>query len=245
MMTTRPQKTAKFAILSHGHAGFPNRVKRSEGGDTTPRLAHSESSERRVYKPQFRQKRKRSRSPAGPRRLGTATRMSASLSRRLSAFFESASGQGSKAAKFAVLTPGPGMFVNVRNTPRVVIAAPSETPVFRRVSPCVRFFEQSRVSVPAFRSESERGAFVREVEKRHEKRLGDKIYGCSFAEFSPSADSEGSQRTGKCMYIKAWRNQGLQMRQSEQFRWRQRATHVAEGGEAPVSTCEPLCEIFL
>ena len=35
-MTTRPQKTAKFAILSHGHAGFPNRAKRSEGSDTTP-----------------------------------------------------------------------------------------------------------------------------------------------------------------------------------------------------------------
>ena len=28
-----------------------------------------------MYKPQFRQKRKRSRSPAGPRRLGTATRI--------------------------------------------------------------------------------------------------------------------------------------------------------------------------
>jgi len=36
MMATRPQKTAKFAILSPGHAGFPNRVKRSEGSDTTP-----------------------------------------------------------------------------------------------------------------------------------------------------------------------------------------------------------------
>ena len=35
-MAARPQKTAKFAILSHGHAGFPNRVKRSEGSDTTP-----------------------------------------------------------------------------------------------------------------------------------------------------------------------------------------------------------------
>ena len=74
-----------------------------------------------------------SRSPAGPRRLGTATRMSASLSRRLSAFFGSTPDQGPKAAKFAVLTPGPGMFVNVRNAPRVVIAPPSETP---RVSPC-------------------------------------------------------------------------------------------------------------
>ena len=47
-----------------------------------------------------------SRSPAGPRRLGTATRMSASLSRRLSAFFGSAPGQDPKAAKFAVLPPG-------------------------------------------------------------------------------------------------------------------------------------------
>ena len=47
-----------------------------------------------------------SRSPAGPRRLGTATRMGASLLRRLSAFFGSTPDQGAKAAKFAVLTPG-------------------------------------------------------------------------------------------------------------------------------------------
>ena len=73
------------------------------------------------------------RSPAGPRRLGTATRISASLSRRLSAFFGSTPDQDPKAAKFAVLTPGPGMFVNVRNAPRVVIPPPSETP---RVSVC-------------------------------------------------------------------------------------------------------------
>ena len=45
------------------------------------------------------------RSPAGLRRLGTATRISVSLSRRLSAFFGSTSDQGPKAAKFAVLTP--------------------------------------------------------------------------------------------------------------------------------------------
>ena len=74
-----------------------------------------------------------SRSLAGPRRLGTATRISASLSHRLSAFFKSASDQDPKAAKFAVLIPGPGMFANVRNAPRVVIPPPSETP---RVSPC-------------------------------------------------------------------------------------------------------------
>ena len=61
--------------------------------------------------------------PAGQRRASCA-----SLSRRLSAFFGSASDQGPKAAKFAVLIPGPGIFVNVRNGPRVVIPPPSETP---------------------------------------------------------------------------------------------------------------------
>ena len=45
-------------------------------------------------------------SPAEPRRLGTATRMSASLSRRLFVSFRSASDQDPKAAKFAVLNSG-------------------------------------------------------------------------------------------------------------------------------------------
>ena len=56
--------------------------------------------------------------------FGTATRISASLFRRLSVFFESTPDQGPKAAKCAVLIPGPGMFVNVRNAPRVVIPPP-------------------------------------------------------------------------------------------------------------------------
>ena len=47
--------------------------------------------------------------------------------------------------------------------------------------------------VRTFSRESERGAFVREVKKRDEKRLGDKIYGSSFARFFPSAGVEGSQ----------------------------------------------------
>ena len=114
--------------MTSGCPAFQQHVKRAEGSDTTPRLAHAESPERRMYKPQFRQKRKRSRSPAGPRRLGTATRISASLLRRLSAFFWSIPGQDPKAAKFSVLTPGHAGFPK-----RVVIAPPSETP---RVSPC-------------------------------------------------------------------------------------------------------------
>ena len=53
-----------------------------------------------------------SRSPAGLRRLGPATRISASLFRRLSAFSGSAPNQGLKAAKFAVLIPGRAGFPN-------------------------------------------------------------------------------------------------------------------------------------
>ena len=81
-----------------------------------------------LKKQQHHQVANRSRSPAGPRRLGTATRISASLSRRLSVSFWSTPDQDPKAAKCAVLIPGPGMFVNVRNAPRVVIPPPSETP---------------------------------------------------------------------------------------------------------------------
>ena len=91
-----------------------------------------------------------SRSPAGPRRLGTATRISASLSRRLFAFFGSTLDQAPKAAKYAVLIPGPGMFVNVRNVPRVVIAPNPKCALFRRVSRCVRSFSERRVYCEPF-----------------------------------------------------------------------------------------------
>ena len=81
-----------------------------------------------------------SRSPAGPRRLGTATRISASLSRRLFAFFGSTLDQAPKAAKLAVLIPGPRMLVNVRNAPRVVIPPPSETPPVSACNPLCAIF---------------------------------------------------------------------------------------------------------
>ena len=93
-----------------------------------------------MKKQQHHQVANRSRSPAGPRRLGTATRISASLFRRLSAFFESTLDQVPKAAKFAVLIPGPGMLVNVRNAPRVVIPPPSETPPVSACKPLCAIF---------------------------------------------------------------------------------------------------------
>ncbi len=153
--------------MTSGRPAFQQHAKRAEGSDTTPILHthvwHTSHN--------FDRSEKRSRSPAGPRRLGAATRISASLSRRLSVFFVSTPGQGPKAAKYAVLAPGPGMFVNVRNAPRVVIAPPSETP---RVSPCeplCAIFRRKPSCVPAFACKSEREPFAREVENRNKKRF--------------------------------------------------------------------------
>ena len=74
-----------------------------------------------------------SRSPAGPRRLGTATRISASLSRRLSAFFESTLGQDPKGAKYAVLPSGHAGFPDRAKRSEGRDSAPIQsTPV----SPC-------------------------------------------------------------------------------------------------------------
>ena len=106
-----------------------------------------------------------SRDPAGLRRLETATRMSASLFRRLSAFFGSAPGQDPKTAKFAALTPGPGMFVNVRNAPRVVIPPHPKRPVFRRVSRCVRGWGDGWRVYPPQPFETNVAAFVGDVRK--------------------------------------------------------------------------------
>ena len=138
--------------------------------------------------------------------FGAATRISASLLRRLSAFFRSVSNQDPKAAKFAVLNPGHAGF------PKRVERSEGSNSAPIRNAPCFAVCAlvcdslSEAECVPAFTRESERGPFVREVEKQDEKRLGDKIYGSSFARFSSSAGVEGSQRTGKCMYIKAWRN---------------------------------------
>ena len=119
--------------MTSGRPAFRQHAKHAEGSDTSHVSHTRKDPERRAYKPQFRQKRKRSRSPAGPRRLGTATRISASLSRRPSAFFESAPGQDPKAAQFAVLPLGHAGFPN-----RVIRSEGSDTTPVRKapVSAC-------------------------------------------------------------------------------------------------------------
>ena len=73
-------------------------------------------------------------------------------------------------------------------------------PLFRRVCPCVRSFAENRVCT-RFRPWKRTWAVCAKGWKTRWKMVWDRTV----------ADSEGSQRTGKCMYIKAWRNHGLQM----------------------------------
>ena len=62
-------ENGKLAAFASGRPAFQQHAKCTEGSDT-PLASHTRKApERRAYKPQFRQKRKRSRSPAGPRRL--------------------------------------------------------------------------------------------------------------------------------------------------------------------------------
>ena len=99
-------ENGKLAALTSGRPAFRQHAKHAEGSDTShvshTRKALSTECENR----NFDRNEKRSRSPAGPRRLGTATRISASLSRSLFAFFGSTPGQDPKTAKFAALPPG-------------------------------------------------------------------------------------------------------------------------------------------
>ena len=59
----------------------------------------------------------------------------------------------------------------MRNAPRVVIPPPSEMPLVSACEPLCAIF----LRVPVFVCESERGPFVRDVEKRDEKRFGTEL----------------------------------------------------------------------
>ena len=74
-----------------------------------------------------------SRSPAGPRRLGTATLMSASLSRGSLRSLGAPPTKAQKRQSWPFYPRATQGFRNVRNAPRVVIPPPSET---APVSPC-------------------------------------------------------------------------------------------------------------
>ena len=160
-------------------------------------LCANDAAEQNRGVPRRREKTMGSRSPAGPRRLGTATRISASLSRRLSASFWRTPGQDPKAAKFAVLTPGPGMFVNVRNAPRVVIPPPSEMPP---VSPCVplcAIFLREPSVYPFSSVKANVGHLCEKLKNAIRSGLGQRCGGNFLAIFAGVSIGEKSNFTGR------------------------------------------------
>ena len=169
----------------------------------------------------------RGRDASGQRRASCA-----SLSRRLSAFFESTPDQDPKAAKFAVLSPGHTGFPKRAERSEGSDTAPiRNAPCFGVCAVVCDLSPKAERVYPLSRVKANVGHLCEKLKTRQET-VGDKIYGGSFAGFFSSADSGGSQRTGKCMYIKARWNQGLQMRRSEQFCWQRKATLCPQKGRS-------------
>ena len=138
-------ENGKLAALTSGRPAFQQHEEHAEGSDTS-HVSHTQKAlSAGCTNRNFGRSEKDHAAQRGRDAYGTATRISTSLSRRLFVSFRSASDQDLKAAKYVVLIPGPGMFVNVRNAPRVVIAPHLKQPLFRPVIRCVRSFEQRRV----------------------------------------------------------------------------------------------------
>ena len=150
----------------------------------------------RSYKPQFRQKKKDHAAQRGRDAYGTAMRLCASLSRRLFAFFGSTLDQAPKAAKFAVLIPGPGMFVNVRNALRVVIPPPSETPPVSACKPLCAILLRKPSVYPLSPVKANVGCLCERLKNAMKSGLGRSCSGNFLAIFAGTVLSEKPNFTG-------------------------------------------------
>ena len=195
-------ENGKLAALTSGRPAFRQHAKHAEGSDTSHVSHTRKDPERMAYKPQFRQKKKDHAAQRGRDTYGTATRISTSLSRRLSAFFGSTPDQGPKAAKFAVLIPDPGMFVNVQLVSRVMIAPHPKRPPVSACKPLCAILLAKASVYPLSPVKANVGRLCEKLKNAMKSGLEQRCGG-SFAGFFSSAGVEGSQRTGKCMYIKA------------------------------------------
>ena len=156
-------ENGKLVVLTSGGRKFQQHAKHAEGGDTAPASHTRKTMSAGCTNPDFDKSEKDHAAQRGRDACGTATRISASLSRRLSASFWRTPGQDPKAAKYAILTPGHAGFPKrvkqsecsdstpVRNAPCFAVCALVSNPLSR--AECV----------PAFTHESKRGPFVPEV----------------------------------------------------------------------------------
>ena len=104
-------ENGKLATLTSGRPAFQQHAEHTKSGDTSHVSHTRKDPERMAYKPQFRQKKKDHAAQRGRDACGTATRISTSLSRRLSAFSGSTLDRDPKSSKYAVLPPGHAGFL--------------------------------------------------------------------------------------------------------------------------------------
>ena len=147
--------------------------------------------------PQCRETAMGSRSPAEPRRRGTATRISASLSRRLSAFFGSTHDQAPKAAKYAVLTPGHAGFPN-----RVKRSEGSDTTPVRKApvsacKPLCAILLRKPSVYPLLLVKANVGRLCERLKNAMKSGLGRSCSGNFLAIFAGTVLSEKSNFTGR------------------------------------------------
>ena len=99
-------ENGKLAALTSGRPAFQQHEEHAEGSDTS-HVSHTRKAlSAGCTNRNFGRSEKDHAAQRGRDACGTATRISASLSRRLFVSFRSASDQDLKAAKFAVLPPG-------------------------------------------------------------------------------------------------------------------------------------------
>ena len=104
-------ENGKLAALTSGRPAFQQHEEHAEGSDTT-HVSHTQKAlSAGCTNRNFGRSEKDHAAQRGRDACGTATRISASLSRRLFVSFRSASDQDPKAAKFAVLPPGHAGFL--------------------------------------------------------------------------------------------------------------------------------------
>ena len=156
-------ENGKLVALTSGGREFQQHAEHTGSSDTTPASHTQKTMSAGCTNPDFDRSKKDHAALRGRDAYGTATRISTSLSRRLSAFFGSTPDQDPKAAKYAILTPGHAGFPKrvkqsecsdstpVRNAPCFAVCALVSNPLSR--AECV----------PAFTHESKRGPFVPEV----------------------------------------------------------------------------------
>ena len=132
--------------MTSGRPAFQQHVERTEGSDTTHASHTRKTMSAGCTNPDFDKSEKDHAAQRGRDACGTATRISASLSRRLSASFWRTPGQDPKAAKFAVLTPGHAGFPNRAKRSEGSDSTPSRNaPVSPCVPLCAIFLRKARV----------------------------------------------------------------------------------------------------